>query len=585
MTLIEENLYLPGENDAEVWEHIEDYVNTKANFSSAVTQGAVLSCIRYEQQKIKASLPGGLNIPNAPFAVPRGDISTSFNSDPTIIHALKRYNDFISIINFLVNKDIEQKMKDGDDAVRVEEGIYKLSKLLNSHKLSVFGHDLALRDTPLNDPISKSVPVKVHAECRTNNGRQLVIRWDVHESEKYHVKVFKKDKTSVVKHKTGCSGGIVRVTVKEEEPETEFYVCVWLLNAEEPKHDKQGPFYCPKSESLMNKTQGLYDVDKFRLDIDGQYKTIFDLLELLKISPKKSIRDALEELSDRISLATVSSKLLDWEHLKIPIGWKELTDREKTLVILQHSIDSRIVNGVIDNFVDSLLPDNILKTPYEANRADGGTQRMSRKRKKTETSSFVTAQTDASFNNYLLKEKKKEEIDTFENGSWKGARDLLKRYDRIDGRRWHPCCYLETSVERNACSRLRRIERQLILSHERGYPVIEKSIAAPYEYTTSTTHRRFTTFGVNNYDRTQIFPQVQQVPYVLATEGTAKSSRLKIVDPQKSFQEQKHIGHGSTVDVLKNGNFFDHPLYPSAKKKKALQEIMSYSIEDETELV
>ena len=120
---------------------------------------------------------------------------------------------------------------------------------------------------------------------------------------------------------------------------------------------------------------------------------------------------------------------------------------------------------------------------------------------------------------------------------------------------------------------------QLKLSHERGYPVIE-SIAAPYEYTTSTTYRRFTTFGVNNYDRIQIFPQVQPVPYVFITEVTAGSSRLTIVDPQKSFQEKKHIGHGSTVDVVKNGDYFDHPLYPTKKKKSAFQQISSYSRED-----
>ena len=224
------------------------------------------------------------------------------------------------------------------------------------------------------DPISKSVPVKVHAECRTNNGRQLVIRWDVHESEKYHVKVFKSDKTTLVEHKRGCAGGIVRVTIKDEEPETEFYVCVWLLNATEPKHDKQGPFYCPKSESLMNKTQGLYNVDKFRLEIDGKYKTIFDLLDLLKVPLSASIDQALQILFFELNNAKMKDNV-DWEHLKIPLSWKELDDTEKTLAILKHAVDPRIVNGDRYEFLDPLIPVDILMTPFEANRADGGTQR------------------------------------------------------------------------------------------------------------------------------------------------------------------------------------------------------------------
>ena len=135
MTRIEQYLHLPGDNDSEVWDHLKNYVIDEAKFSNNTTKDAVLSCIKYEEKKIVASVPEGLNVPNSPFPVPRNNLSSAIASKPTIVHALKRYNEFISIINFLVPKDITQKMKDGDDAVRVEEGIYKLSKLLNSHRL------------------------------------------------------------------------------------------------------------------------------------------------------------------------------------------------------------------------------------------------------------------------------------------------------------------------------------------------------------------------------------------------------------------------------------------------------------------
>ena len=130
MTRIEQYLYLPGDNDSDVWDHLKNYVNNEAKFSNTTTKDAVLSCIKYEEKKIVASVPEGLNVPNSPFPVPRDDLLSAIASKPTIVHALKRYNEFISIINFLAPKDITQKMKDGDDAVRVEEGIYKLSKLL-----------------------------------------------------------------------------------------------------------------------------------------------------------------------------------------------------------------------------------------------------------------------------------------------------------------------------------------------------------------------------------------------------------------------------------------------------------------------
>ncbi len=589
MPRLETYFYLPGDNDNEIWDHLTQVVTTEMVFDHALTQGALLDILDYERGKVKSSTGVENNIdiseiPNAPFAVPIAGLSIPDYLKPTSQHLIRDYETFTYLTRRLLDKDIA----DDKDSEFVSDIFFRINKLLNPHTIRIYNKNLNIRDTPIKEETSKVANVKAHAECKTDNGRQLVLRWDTVNSEKYNVKVFDADKNEIESYKD-VSGGIKRVTIVDDEPSDSFFVRVWLKRSPEPTSHFEGPFNCPKNESAMNNKQVIDEVDKFRMKIDGRYKTIFDLIELLKIPYSFTLKEALEALAYKLwnlktDLSGTTKKMVKWEHLELPIDFYSLRRDDKILAILSHAVDSRIRTGYgttkIDSFIDALYPQELLRVgtfgPF-ADVMDGGTQRLSGKRKLGKTSTLASAQVDNAFFHAGKVEKQAEVEAIFHTGGWKGARDLLKKFDRIDGRRWHPCCYLETSVEQDACSRLRRIERLLRLSHQRGYPVIDQNVAAPFEYTTSTTNQRFTTFGPNNYDRTQIFPQVQPVPFVMASERDAASSKISIVDPQKSFSETNPNKHGSRIDVLKhdNASFFDHPLYPSAEKKKNSLELIA----------
>ena len=606
-------LYLPqNRKDSEkIWERLENDISnvgvvgdassdffldadgnnttvTKRKWKSDATKQAVLSLIKYEKKKVTNNIEN-IEIPSAPFAVDKNGISQGNRYDPLVRHQLKGYIQFTDAIEYLKEKDYGQKITDGNDAELIEQKLYYLQKLLNPFKLVYGDQEFTIREAPLKDFETAVAPAKVHVNVKTNAGRQLIIRWDTKGSGKYNVKVFKSDKTeiaTITKNFTaeGVSGGIKKVTIPDNVTDTDFYVRVWLLNKEEPKRYFDGPFSCPPNQSAMNPTQTLYDVDKFRLKIDGKYKTIFDLIPLLKDSIDGGMRvinqftleQVLQVLRDHIGrLYTINPVgTVKWEHLTLPTAWNVLSNNDKTLIILSHFIDSRLLRDAdsVTGFVDSMMYTQLgsNKAAYIPNVRNGGTQRIAGKRKLDKTSSYGPSELEEIFLHEVRVLAAKEKTNNMENVPWKSAMNYLKRYDRVDGRRWDGCCYLETGVEEEACSRLRRLAKMIKLSHERGYPVIDKSVAAPFDYNGSTSTLRYSSFGPNNYDRTQIFPLVQPVPYVMADETVAATSKTEILDPQQSFSKAMLVKNKSMIDVLKNGdgnNYFDHPLYPSKMKK------------------
>lgn len=602
MSTPESQLILPQDNNSdEIWNRLERDVTTEGEnikpWASDTTKQAVLSLIKYERKKVTNNIEN-IEIPSAPFAVDKDGISNNNKYDPLIRHQLKGYIQFTDAIEYLKEKNYGQKVTDGNDAELVEQKLYYLQKLLNPLKLIYGNQEFTIREAPLKDLETAIAPAKVHANVKTNVGRQLIIRWDTKGSEKYNVKVFKSDKSEMTTLSVkGVSGGMKRVTIPEEEPETDFYVRVWLLNKDEPKRYFDGPFSCPPNQSAMNPTQTLYDVDKFRLKIDGKYKTIFDLIPLLKDSIEGGMRainqftleEALQVLRNHIGLLYTVEPVgtVKWEHLTIPTAWNVLSDEDRTLVILSHFMDKRLlkdedsIKGFVDSITDTQLGSN--KAAYIPNVRNGGTQRIAGKRKIDQTSSYGPSEMEESFLHEVRVLAATEKTNNIKNVPWRSAMNYLKRYDRIDGRRWLGCCYLETGVEEEACSRLRRLFKMIKLSHERGYPVIDKSVAAPFDYNGSTSTLRYSSFGPNNYDRTQIFPLVQPVPYIMADERVAATSKTQILDPQQSFSKSMLVKNKSMIDVLKNGdgnNYFDHPLYPS-KLKKTNNDILAAFVADE----
>ena len=602
MSTPESQLILPQDNNSdEIWNRLERDVTTEGEnikpWASNTTKQAVLSLIKYERKKVTNNIEN-IEIPSAPFAVDKDGISNNNKYDPLIRHQLKGYIQFTDAIEYLKEKNYGQKVTDGNDAELVEQKLYYLQKLLNPLKLIYGNQEFTIREAPLEDLETAVAPAKVHANVKTNVGRQLIIRWDTKGSEKYNVKVFRSDKSEMTDLSVkGVSGGMKRVTIPEEITDTDFYVRVWLLNKDEPKRYFDGPFSCPPNQSAMNPTQTLYDVDKFRLKIDGKYKTIFDLIPLLKnqISEEEDINTftlskALQTLWGRIKgiYNTVIEEppesgifefepvdTVKWEHLTLPVTWNTLSEENMTLVILSHFMDKRLlkdedsIEGFIDSITDTQLGSN--KAVYIPNVRNGGTQRIAGKRKIDQTSSYGPSEMEESFLHEVRVLAATEKTNNIKNVRWASAMNYLKRYDRIDGRRWLGCCYLETGVEEEACSRLRRLFKMIKLSHERGYPVIDKSVAAPFDYNGSTSTMRYSSFGPNNYDRTQIFPLVQPVPYVMADESLAATSKTQVLDPQQSFSKAMLVKNKSMIDVVKNNgnNYFDHPLYPSKDKKRS----------------
>ena len=68
-------------------------------------------------------------------------------------------------------------------------------------------------------------------------------------------------------------GGRKQFVLNENLPTSGYYIK--LMHPDDTEAKKQGPFDCPKKESeLASVSSKLYDIDKFRLEICGKYKTV-----------------------------------------------------------------------------------------------------------------------------------------------------------------------------------------------------------------------------------------------------------------------------------------------------------------------
>ena len=167
-----------------------------------------------------------------------------------------------------------------------------------------------------------------------------------------------------------------------------------------------------------------------------------------------------------------------------------------------------------------------------------------------------------------------------ENSTWKNSQKYFKKNSVVYGKEFHEFIYLDNRLEREACDTLRRIDRLLRLSKERGYPVLNKDVAAPHNYNTNTSTHRDTTFGVNNYDRTQSYPPVQPAPLIMAAEGDGESTSIKVEDSQPPFDRRDMVKRTKLVKVLKAETntediYYNHPLYRSKQKKQSNESIQS----------
>ena len=169
----------------------------------------------------------------------------------------------------------------------------------------------------------------------------------------------------------------------------------------------------------------------------------------------------------------------------------------------------------------------------------------------------------------MLAKQQRKKLNEF---GWKESMFLLKKNDRVDGKKFVDFAYLKTSHEYESCCRLRRIERLLNLSEEKGYPVLQVNVAAPFSIQPTTSTQRSTVFGVSNYDRTQIYPAVQPAPLVMASSGSVETT--DIFDVQSSFSETNANKHKFLIKVATKDNKLYHPLYPNKIKEDSNRKIM-----------
>ena len=212
-----------------------------------------------------------------------------------------------------------------------------------------------------------------------------------------------------------------------------------------------------------------------------------------------------------------------------------------------------------------------MNVAYAVDPAKGGSQRvLGEKRRRVGTSA---TQLSSTFANEGKVYKAKHIKSIVEQSGWRASKKYFTNHSVVYGRRYHDFLYLDNRKEREACARLRRIDRILRLSHERGYPVLEKNVINPYPHTMTTSTARMTAFGVNNYDRTSGLPALQRAPLVIAGKSDVSNSVQTIEDPQKMFDRRGMTKPAQLVDVLVETKgeeiYYNHPIYRCKAKKKA----------------
>ena len=492
---------------------------------------------------------------------------------------------------------------DGDlgDGEKIEEIMMEIQNLFSLHKVTIHGKELKLKDFP--DTADRGVPDKVpdipavlkikyvlgkkelsiHWDNANPYKKTFVVRVEMHDPDDYDrydeidlrkttKNSTKVDVTSV--DTTGSSLFTVKVTVQTGEDNI----------TEEQWDAMKGQTIDFRDEDVtinkyrMNPSHSLYPVDKFRLEICDKYKTIYDLFALFPESKSQNFINSCAIIYGKLLELRLDTQVVPWEYLKIPIRWNTLSYGQKVLVILQKTIQH---DDTMEAKIKSLYYADIIDKPYAIDPAKGGSQRVTGAKRPYHALTTIPTQLDSTFVNRGNQYKAEQIRDLIRRSTWKNSQQYFKKNSVIYGKEFHEFIYLDNRLEREACDTLRRIDRLLRLSKERGYPVLNKDVAAPHNYSTNTSTHRDTTFGVNNYDRTQSYPPVQPAPLIMAAEGDGESTSIKVEDSQPPFDRRDMVKRTKLVKVLKvnTGNddiYYNHPLYRSKQKKQSNESIQSY---------
>lgn len=582
-------LYPTDENADEIWNKIKAYVSEeidvtikaqddttssikKSVFADANVKDAILGVIKFEKSKSKNPNIIGA-IPSAPFAVAGPDYSSSEGTKPAVRVALQSWLKFVRLVDMLKTKTLAK------DAAFVSDHLQRIELALNPARMTINGEDVVLRETPLKDPSKCVLQVTVKALCKQHGRRVLDVTWNGFNAI-YKIQLLQGDD---VKQEATVKGGRKQFVLNENLPTSGYYIK--LMHPDDTDAKKQGPFDCPRKETeLASVSSKLYDIDKFRLEICGKYKTVFDLLELVECPTRDSrgvvnVQLALDFLRGFIKKEFEDKDNLDdvvkWDSVVLLKNekWSQLSHKQKVIRVLYAFLPSYLkLNATEDDTVDCInatfpeLQEASIKSllSYTPLHSNGSVQRQEFTvgSKRGYTATFAPSQLEHALRYTTDIGKDKRMLSALSECPWIGTKQYFKNKER-DGPKWKSMVLIEDDKEVRDCMRLRKVQAVLDASRQRGRPVMFKQVAAPFNYTGESNSYRFTTFGARNFDMTQAAPAVMDAPYVLSKKPNAK----RVIDPQHSFMESK-MSKKSFVTVEKNlQNRRLNPIYPSREKQ------------------
>ncbi len=341
-------------------------------------------------------------------------------------------------------------------------------------------------------------------------------------------------------------------------------------------------------------TTQLFDIDRFRLQLDQQYPdiTIFDILEIVSADTNAFTtigkNNTLDEAMTRLCEIVEDEEIFDptlfdfvkWEHIDIPIAknntisWENYSYAQKVVIIHRSRIfDTRDQMSIYN------IPSVVLD-PDEYSRPAKYASVLGKRSNDPDFDVVDRAIQGARTNKFY----EKYNNDNILNKPWQQAKHHFKVHERGRGTFFADFIYLNNRRETEACKRLRATRRSLDLSNKVGVPVIPKKIVAPFPYVSNASSKRSTTFGVNNYDRMQSYPAVQELPRTFVpteipgfTEKGASTASLLPVNKKlrsATFYNMRVIS-GSP-------NELPHPGYPTRAKANAWKAIVNKRIQPTT---
>ena len=337
-------------------------------------------------------------------------------------------------------------------------------------------------------------------------------------------------------------------------------------------------------------TMQLFDIDRFRLQLDKEYPdiTIFDIFQMLQddtlrstniaITAATTLGVAMDSLAKYVNgdgiFKASDYRSVKWEHIDVPVGrtnnesWKQFQYVQKVLTIHRSRIFDLSDQMKIHNIPSVVLDKDEYSRPAKYASVLG-------KRPNDPDFDVVDRAIQSARTNKFFK---KLNSDNILNKPWQQAKHHFKVHERGRGTFFADFIYLNNRRETEACKRLRRTRRSLDLSRKLGVPVIPKKIIAPFPYVSNASSQRSTTFGVNNYDRMQSYPAVQELPRTFVpaaipnlTEKVASTASLLPIDKKMRSATFYNIRVNSGIPTKE----LPHPGYPSRAKATAWQSIVN----------